>query len=66
MSVQFPDVTVELSGMDGNAVAVFMRVARAISRKHGHDAGQAFRAEALRCESYDEVLQLVMNTVETK
>ncbi|GAA1111413.1 hypothetical protein [Streptomyces javensis] len=59
-----PDVTVQLSGEDGNAHYVIGRVRRAL-REAGHaEAAAEFASAALRSESYDDLLQLAMRTVD--
>jgi hypothetical protein len=63
---KFPDVTVQLSGEDGNVYAVIGRVAKAIRRAHGDAAADAYWNEARNAGSYDEVLQLTMRTVEVE
>jgi hypothetical protein len=64
MNVTYPDVEVELIGHDGNAIGIIGKVSRAIRRAHGHDAGTDFVNQATQCGSYDELLALVMRTVE--
>jgi hypothetical protein len=60
----YPDVTVQLTDADGNVFAVISRVARAL-RAAGHpEAAHTFAAEATHQGSYEEVLQLVMRTVD--
>lgn len=66
-SVKYPDVTVKLSGTDGNAFAIIGRVAQAL-RKHNcpSDEVNAFMKAAMNAGSYDGLLQLVMKTVEVR
>lgn len=61
--VQYPDVTVQLSGEDGSAFAIMGRVSEALRRQVGADAAQAYSDAAMNCESYDELLQHAMRTV---
>ena len=63
--VRFPDVTVQLAGLDGNAFSILGRVSQAL-RRAGVDQAEidAFMAEATRGD-YDHLLQTVMATVET-
>lgn len=61
----YPDVHVQLSEMDGNAVALITGTARAIRRKYGHDAAEDFTRQARQQSSYDDVLQFIMASVET-
>lgn len=64
MNPLFPDVTVQLAGEDGNVFAIIGRVSAAMKRAGHRDEARAFQHAALDCGSYDEVLRLVMNTVE--
>lgn len=61
---QYPDVTVELVGQDGNAFGVIGRVRKAIQRAHGGEAAKAFSDAAFECDSYDALLMFVMRTVD--
>ena len=45
--VKYPDVTVELEGVDGNAFAVMGVVSRALKQAGHRDAVDAFRKEAM-------------------
>jgi len=58
--------TVKLVGTDGNVFAIIGTVAQAIQNSEGRDAANAFREAATQCGSYDEVLQLVIQTVEVE
>ncbi|MDJ0464998.1 hypothetical protein [Streptomyces sp. H27-C3] len=61
---QYPEVAVQLSGEDGNVYSVIGRVQGAL-RKAGHrDAATEFSQAARAAQSYDEVLQLAMRTVD--
>jgi hypothetical protein len=62
----FPDVTVQLTGEDGNVFAVIGAVQRALRRSGYREEASAFAREAMAQSSYDEVLQLVMRTVEVE
>ena len=64
MTVKYPDIEVQLSGEDGNAFSIIGRVSRAIRRAEGNEAATEFSSAAMKCGSYDEVLQLCMRTVE--
>lgn len=57
-------VEVELIGTDGNAFALIGRTERAIRRHAGRSAGVEFREKATSCDSYDELLRFIMDTVE--
>lgn len=63
MSIKYPDVEVQLSGLDGNAYAIMGRVADGIRRKHGALEANAYVREARSQESYDALLQHAMSTV---
>jgi hypothetical protein len=56
------DVTVELA--DGNAFAIIGAVSRGLQRAGLRDEATQFRQDATMCKSYDELLQLVISTVE--
>lgn len=60
---QYPDVEVQLTGEDGNAFAIIGRVSQALKRAGHSNAGNEFANSAMECESYDELLQLAINTV---
>jgi hypothetical protein len=64
MDVKYPDVAVKLVGEDGNAFAIIGRTARAIRRAKGVEAANTFSAAAMACGSYDELLGLVVRTVD--
>jgi hypothetical protein len=64
MTPKYPDITVPLTGTDGNAFAVLGRVSRALRQAGVPDAErQAFLAEATQ-GTYDQLLQTVMRWVE--
>jgi hypothetical protein len=60
----YPHVAVQLTGGDGNVFAIIGTVARALRRQVSADAATAFTNAATACGSYDEVLNLTMNTVD--
>jgi hypothetical protein len=64
ISVRYPDITVELTGHDGNAFAIMGRVQQAL-RRAGVPAEERdrFRAEAMSGD-YDHLLQTCMRWVE--
>ena len=66
MEIKFPDIEVQLSGEDGNAFSIIGRVSKAIRRAEGNEEADKFSHEAMTTHSYDELLQLVMRTVETR
>ena len=62
-SPKYPDVTVKLSGEDGNAFSIISRVSRGMKRAGISERKIAkFREKAL-AESYDNLLQIAMRTV---
>lgn len=61
--VTYPDVTVRLTGGDGNAFFVMAKVKKAIAQAHGEEAAVAWRAEALESGSYDALLCFCMDSV---
>lgn len=63
MDIKHPEVTVRLTGTDGNVFSIIGRVAKAIQRAVGREEADQFRSAALECESYDAVLVLCMQTV---
>lgn len=64
-TVKFPDVTVRLTGEDGNAYAILGAVQKAL-RKAGHaEAAQEFFTEATSGD-YDHLLQTAMRYVEVE
>jgi hypothetical protein len=62
MDVKLPDVTVQLTGEDGNAFAVMGAVTRAMKRAGHGDQVDTFRAEAMSGD-YDHLLQTCMRWV---
>jgi hypothetical protein len=64
MIPKYPDITVQLTGTDGNAFAVLGKVSRAL-RQAGvpDDERQAFMAEATQ-GNYDHLLQVVWHWVD--
>jgi hypothetical protein len=63
MDITYPDVTVQLTGEDGNAFAIIGRVAKALRREVSPEAASQFSAEAMNQPSYDALLRLAMSTV---
>ena len=60
-----PDqVEVQLTGEDGSTPAIVGRVSRALKRAGFREEAEAYRKAAFACKSYDEVLELTMNTVD--
>lgn len=65
-AVKYPEVTVRLTGQNGNVFWIIGEVVKHIRRKVGARAADEFAGEAMRQESYDALLRLVMSTVNTK
>lgn len=61
--VRYPEVEVELIGLNGNAFNLIGVVAQAIGRSVGQGAAQEFRIDAMEQGSYDELLALIQRTV---
>lgn len=62
---KYPDVTVRLTGEDGNAFAIMGAVSKAL-RQAGHgDAVNGYMAEAMSSD-YDHLLQTTMAYVEVE
>ncbi len=67
MEPRYPDITVQLSGEDGNALYILGRVGRALRRAGiSNDEIEAFYKEAQEQPSYDALLQFVMKTVDVE
>ena len=66
MKVRHPEVTVKLTGSDGNAFAILGKVIQAMKRAGiGEEEWDAFMTEATAGD-YDHLLQTVMRWVEVK
>lgn len=63
MEIKYPDVTVQLTGRDGNAFSIVAAVSGALRRQIGSEAADTFAAEALNQRSYDALLRHAMATV---
>jgi len=64
--VKHPEVTVKLTGSDGNAFAILGKVIQAMKRAGiGEEERDAFMAEAT-AGNYDHLLQTVVRWVEVK
>ena len=61
---KYPDIEVELIGTNGNVYALIGKVTRAIRREVGTAEAEAFSVKAQSQSSYDDVLVLIMDTVE--
>ena len=64
MNAKHPEITVQLTDMDSNVFALIGSTTQAMRRAGvSPDEIDAFRDEALASESYDQVLQTIMRTV---
>ena len=63
---KYPDLTVRLSGGDGNALAIIGAVRRALKREVGRDAAAEWTAAAWQCQSYDALLRLALAWVDAE
>lgn len=61
--VLYPQVTVQLTGQDGNAFNIIAVIRRAIARRVGETESIAWTTGAMLCDSYDELLVLAQRTV---
>lgn len=64
--VLYPNITVQLTGKDGNAFAVIAEVSEALKNAGLVNEAKKFTQDAFQSESYDELLQLCMETVNVK
>jgi hypothetical protein len=62
---KFPDVTVRLTGEDGNAFFILGKVQQALRRAGHGDAAQEFYTEATSGD-YDHLLQTAMRYVDVE
>jgi hypothetical protein len=60
--ILFPNVTVKLTGNDGNAFAILGKVQKALKRAGEKDAANDFMQEAMSGD-YDHLLQTAMKYV---
>lgn len=63
--IKYPDVSVALSGEDGNAFVIIGRVRRALRRAGVDDDEITAFSEEASSGNYDNVLQTVMRWVST-
>lgn len=65
--ITYPDITVRLIGKDGNAFAIIGKVSTAMRNARVPEPEiAAFNNAAFDSKSYDDLLQLVMRTVEVE
>lgn len=63
----YPNVVVKMVGEDGNAFSIIGRVVRELRAAGEIDAANQFKTKAMtECDSYDELLQLVVHTVDVE
>jgi hypothetical protein len=61
--VKFPDITVQLSGEDGNVFGIIGRVTEALRRAGHREEAKQYSREMFAAESYDHALQITMSWV---
>ena len=67
MEPRYPDITVPLSGEDGNIFFIIGRTRRLMNRAGlPREEMDAFSKEVMDAESYDKALQTVMKWVHTE
>ena len=64
MNPKYPDVSVQLSGRDGNAFAIIAAVRGALKSAGETAAAEEFGKSAFDCDSYDALLRLAAQTVD--
>jgi hypothetical protein len=60
---RYPEITVELTGRDGNAFGIIGNVARVLRNEVSPAVSAEFTNEAMHSGSYDDLLRLVMQWV---
>lgn len=60
---KYPQVEVQLTGIDSNAFNVIGAITKAMKRAGLAEEAKQFTTDAFACHSYDELLQLAMRTV---
>lgn len=63
MAVTYPDVTVQLTGQDGNAFMIIGLIAKALRKEVGPEAAAKFSHDAMDSASHDDLLRFAANTV---
>lgn len=58
-----PDVTVQLTGEDGNIFFILGRATQALKRAGYAEDAEILAEEVMASDDYDEALQVVMRTV---
>ena len=64
--VKYPEISVQLAGLDGNSFAILGRVCRALRRAEIADAEVANFLSEATVGDYDHLLQVVMKTVDAR
>lgn len=64
--VKFKNVTVQLIGVDGNAFVLMGQCQNAIRRVHGREAASRWLDQAKKSESYDDMLQFMLATLDVE
>jgi hypothetical protein len=62
----YPDVEVQLTGLDGNVFVIISAIASALRRQVSRAAADEWTRVAFDCESYDAVLRLALSTVSVR
>lgn len=63
MKPKYPDVKVQLSGQEDNVFAIIGRISAALEKAGYDDAAAEFANRSMSASSYDEVLQIAIQTV---
>lgn len=63
LTVKYPDVTVQLTGRDGNAFAIISAVQGELRRQVSQAAADEYVGAVTRSGSYDELLRYTMTIV---
>lgn len=63
MTPRFPEITVQLTGENGNVFSLAARVGRALRKAGLDEESKAFYERINQCPSYDAALQEMMATV---
>ena len=64
--VKYPQVVVKLVGTDGNAFALIGKVSKAMQQAGLQAEAVEFRQAAFESKSYDDLLQLILATVDAR
>lgn len=61
--IKYPDITVELTGQDGNAFNLISIVQKVLREQVSAEASLQFSSAAMFANSYDDLLGLIQRTV---